>query len=623
MVSSGLSGIISGSSIANVVTTGTFTIPLMKRVGFPASKAGAIEVAASTNGQLMPPIMGAAAFLMVEYVGIPYIDVIRHAILPAAISYIALFYIVHLEAVKAGMEGLPRQRDLSHSQWLLVIATGILGCCLVGSAVYFGVSWIKTVTGDHSRIVIGLLIFSVYLALLALKAYRTEEPQYHHDHHHHLPLDSAPRIRQTALSGLHFLLPIVVLIWCIGKERMSPGLSAFWATLFLMVIVITQHPLLQWFHGERDLRPAFMQGWQELFDGLVTGARNMIGIGVATAAAGLVVGTVTLTGIGQVMAEFVELISGGNLLLILVFTAAISLVLGMGLPTTANYIVVSSLMAPVVVNLGASYGLIVPLIAVHLFVFYFGILADDTPPVGLAAYAAAAISKGDPIKTGLQSFGYDIRTAILPFMFIFNTQLLLIDVDSIWALLLTIFSALGAMLVFAAATQGFWLVRSRWYETLALLLVAFTLFRPGFFWDRFWPEYRYLPGAAISQHIMTTNPKQKLRILVTGKDFQGKAVRKTVQLTVAEGTTGALRLRAMGLELVLDERQRMVIDQIGFGSEAERAGLDFDWIIQRIEVSNERPPQQLMFIPALLVLGLIALNQNRRRRPLIPKQQPA
>ncbi len=167
----------------------------------------------------------------------------------------------------------------------------------------------------------------------------------------------------------------------------------------------------------------------DLLEGLVTGSRNMIGIGVATAAAGIVVGTVTLTGIGLVMTEFVEFISGGNIILMLIFTAVISLILGMGLPTTANYIVVSTLMAPVIVTLGAQSGLIVPLIAVHLFVFYFGILADDTPPVGLAAFAAAAIARSDPIKTGIQGFTYDIRTAILPFMFIFNTELLLIDIQ--------------------------------------------------------------------------------------------------------------------------------------------------------------------------------------------------
>lgn len=605
VVSSGLSGIISGSSIANVVTTGTFTIPLMKRVGFPAEKAGAIEVAASTNGQLTPPIMGAAAFLMVEYVGIPYIDVIKHAILPAAISYIALFYIVHLEAVKANMQGMPRCRPLTHPEWLLVIVGGFLSLCGTGALVILGVGWIKTIAGEVSLLIIGALTIGLYLGLLAIAARQTNN-----DHGH--IIKEAPRIRRTALGGLHFLLPIIVLIWCIGKERMSPGLSAFWATLFMILIVLTQHPLLTLFRGEREFSKAFQRGLLDLFAGLVNGAQNMIGIGVATAAAGLVVGTVTLTGIGQVMAEFVELISGGNLLLILIFTAIISLILGMGLPTTANYIVVSSLMAPVVVSLGAVHGLIVPLIAVHLFVFYFGILADDTPPVGLAAYAAAAIAKGDPIKTGLQGFGYDIRTAILPFMFIFNTQLLLIDIGSPAELCLTILSALGAMLVFAAATQGYWLVHTRWYETLALLLVAFTLFRPGFWWDQIWPEYHQLPGSAITQQVMAIEPGEMLRIQVRGEDLQGRHTKKTVHLPVAAGVTADQRLQAMGLKIVID-KQRTVVDYVDFGSYAERAGIDFDWEIGRVEVINERPAKQWIFIPALLLLAVVAFNQHRRR----------
>ena len=604
VVSSGLSGVVSGSSIANVVTTGTFTIPLMKRVGFPATKAGAIEVAASTNGQLTPPIMGAAAFLMVEYVGIPYIDVIRHAILPAAISYIALFYIVHLEAVKAGMEGMPRERALSRAEWLLVFVGGFLSMCLLGVLVYYGIGWIKDVAGDSSLWVIGGLVTTAYCGLLWLAA---RFPDHHEDHE----LAIAPRIRATALSGLHFLLPVIVLIWCIGKERMSPGLSAFWATVFMMVIVITQHPIMAFFSGQSDMGARIKRGFCDLFNGIVSGARNMIGIGVATAAAGIVVGTVTLTGIGQVMTEFVELISGGSVLLMLIFTAVISLILGMGLPTTANYIVVSSLMAPVIVSLGAAHGLIVPLIAVHLFVFYFGILADDTPPVGLAAYAAAAIAKGNPIQTGIQGFIYDIRTAILPFMFIFNTQLLLIGINSPWELLLTIFSALGAMLVFAAATQGFWLTKTKWYETVGLLLIAFLLFRPGFFWNMAWPEYQQHPGSAIEQQVMTVESGKELRLRVGGEDFTGKYREKTLLLPVGDETSGIDRLYTMGLELIESEG-KTIVDNVSFASPAEAAGIDFDWEILNVETLNDRPPRQLMFIPALLLLLGIALMQKRR-----------
>ena len=604
VVSSGLSGVISGSSIANVVTTGTFTIPLMKRVGFPDTKAGAIEVAASTNGQLTPPIMGAAAFLMVEYVGIPYIDVIRHAILPAAISYIALFYIVHLEAVKAGMQGMPRERNLSTAEWLMLAVGSFLMMCGLAAFVYFGIGWIKDVTGDASLTVIGILIALTYLGLLWLAA---KYPDHHEDHE----LTVAPRIRTTALSGLHYLLPVVILIWCIAKERMSPGLSAFWATIFMVIIILTQHPILSLFSGHNNLAKELHRGTKDLFNGLVSGSRNMIGIGVATAAAGIVVGTVTLTGIGQVMTEFVEYISGGSILLVLIFTAIISLILGMGLPTTANYIVVSSLMAPVIVSLGAAHGLIVPLIAVHLFVFYFGILADDTPPVGLAAYAAAAIARGNPIKTGIQGFTYDIRTAILPFMFIFNTQLLLIDIGSVWELMLTIFSALGAMLVFAAATQGFWITRTKWYETLGLLLIAFTLFRPGFWWDMAWPERIALPATSIYEQVMDHQPGDDLRIRVAGEDFSGNKRVKTILLKVGDQATGEERLFDIGLELAENDG-RMIVDNIGFASQAEKAGLDFDWEILSVEVPNDRAPKQLMFIPALILLLLIYTNQRRR-----------
>ena len=188
-------------------------------------------------------------------------------------------------------------------------------------------------------------------------------------------------------------------------------------------------------------------------------------------------------------------------MLMLLFTAFICLVLGMGLPTTANYIVVSTLMAPVIVTLGAQNGLIVPLIAVHMFVFYFGILADDTPPVGLAAFAASAIAKSDPIKTGIQGFLYDIRTAILPFLFIFNTELLMIGIESWWHLLSTIITAILAMLLFAAATQGYFFVKSRWWETLILLLISFTLFRPGYWWEMVYPSSQIVQAIKIVEMV--------------------------------------------------------------------------------------------------------------------------
>ena len=396
ILSSGLTGMINGSSIANVVTTGTFTIPLMKSVGYPAKKAAAIEVASSTNGQLMPPIMGAAAFIIAEYVNLPYIAVVKAAFLPALVSYVALFYISHLEACKLGIRGLSR--------------------------------------------------------------------------------NELPAFIPTFLSGLHYLIPIAVLIYKLVFLRHTPESSAFLAIIFLAGVMLVQEPFKEAIAG-RPLMPGVWKGIKLLFESLVQGARNNVTVAVACASAGIIVGIVTM-GPGGMLTEAVSFISGGKIYILLGITAFACLMLGMGLPTTANYIVMASLTAPIIVNVGGAAGLIVPLMAAHLFVFYFGILADDTPPVGLAAYAAAAIAKSDPIPTGVQGFMYDIRTAVLPFMFIFNTELILWGIQSwIQAIMLFLTAAFGG-LAFASATQGWFITRNRWYELIGLLLVTLIAFQP-------------------------------------------------------------------------------------------------------------------------------------------------
>lgn len=646
VVSSAMTGLVSGSSIANVVTTGTFTIPLMKKVGFSAEKAGAVEVASSTNGQLTPPVMGAAAFLMVEYVGISYIEVIKHAFLPAAISYIALVYIVHLEACKLGLKGMKKRKTNTLAQSLLVFVSTILLLIGIGAGVYYGMGWIKNFAGD-AAIYIVIAVLMVAYVLLVQYACRVPE------------LDTSTEIKElpplgaTAQAGYYFLLPIVVLMWCLTVERFSPALSAFYATILLMIVVVTQHSLKDFFrkmegksfvkHFLSTLKDffsnlkskglndyfvstlidcfkklinkeyVFQRGLDDLISGMVTGGRNMIGIGVATAAAGIVVGTVTLTGIGLVMTEFVEFISGGNLMLILLFTAVISLILGMGLPTTANYIVVSTLMAPVIVSLGAQNGLNVPLIAVHLFVFYFGILADDTPPVGLAAFAAAGISGGDPIRTGIQGFAYDIRTAILPFIFIFNTELLMIGIGSWHHLLLVIVASIIAMLVFAAATQGYFITRSRWWETIALLLIAFTLFRPGFFWDKIYPPLLDLPASQLVQQLDKMEPKSQIRLEVAGENMNGDFISMNVMLPVGDEATGEEKLSAIGLE-TREEDGKIFVDMVGFDSPAEKAKIDFDQEIVKLQLPNDRPAKQWMYIPVVVLLGLIIFVQVGRSR---------
>ncbi|WP_404421834.1 TRAP transporter permease [Thalassospira australica] len=609
VLASAMTGLISGSSIANVVTTGTFTIPLMKRVGFSGEKAGAVEVASSVNGQIMPPVMGAAAFLMVEYVGIPYPEVIKHAFLPATISYIALIYIVHLEALKANMKGLPKRQTSTMQQVLMRSLLFVLSLVILAGVIYYAINFQKQLFGNAVGWIVAVECAAIYFAGLY---YAAKYPDLELDDPNK-PVLELPALGETAKSGLHYLLPVVVLVWFLMIELKSPGLSAFWATVLMLFIMLTQRPVKAFFRKQPDYMASIKDGIADVIDGFATGARNMIGIGVATAAAGIIVGTVSLTGIGQVMVEFVELISGGNLMLILIFTAIISLILGMGLPTTANYIVVSSLMAPVIVELGAANGLIVPLIAVHLFVFYFGIMADVTPPVGLASFAAAAVSGADPMKTGFVAFFYSMRTAVLPFLFLFNTQLLMIGLDHPFDVVMVIFVAIVAMLVFAAATMGYFFTRSKLWESAALLLIAFTLFRPGFWLDLLEPPYENLPATEIVQTAEEMPANTSILLDVEGISLEGDEVSKSVMLPLGPEASGEDRLYNAGIA-VRSEDSKVFIDDLVFGGPAEKAGLDFDFEITAIKVQADRMPKEVFFIPAFILLGGIIMLQLRRRR---------
>ncbi|MDM8537937.1 TRAP transporter permease [Desulfobacterales bacterium HSG17] len=396
ILGSGLTGMVSGSSIANIVTTGTFTIPLMKKVGYPATKAAAVEVAASTDGQLAPPIMGAAAFIIAEYVNVPYIDVIKAAAVPAFASYAALFFITHIEASKLGLTGMPR--------------------------------------------------------------------------------NELPPFFKTLVGGIHFLIPLLFLLYELIVVRHSPELAAFYAIIVMAVIMLFQEPVKA-FIAKESLSNAFKKSIVNLFSALASGGRNMVSVALATAAAGIIVGVVAL-GLGGLITQIIDTISMGNIFLMLTITALASLVIGMGLPTTATYIVMASLTAPAIVEIGGYNDFIVPLMSAHLFCFYFGILADDTPPVGLAAYAAAAIAKSPPIQTGMQGFMYDIRTAILPFMFIFNSDLILHNVNS-WpqGILIFLMACMGNF-AFASATQGWFVAKNKVYEIPLFLCVTFILMRP-------------------------------------------------------------------------------------------------------------------------------------------------
>ena len=612
VVGSAATGLISGSSIANVVTTGTFTIPLMKRVGFTSEKAGAVEVASSVNGQIMPPVMGAAAFLMVEYVGISYVEVITHAFLPATISYIALVYIVHLEAVKNNMPTLGN-RVVSMGKTIGGMALFFVGFAALCYGVQYPVGWVVSAFPGMSGTVMSILIFLAYVILLWMAA---SVPDLEPDDPNAAEVE-LPVVSEIYKSGLYYLLPIIVLVYFLMIEQKSPGLSAFWATLLLFVILLTQRPLKAIFRGSRDTVNAFSAGVGDLIQGLIDGARNMIGIGLATATAGVIVGTVTLTGVGQVMADLVEFLSGGNLILMLVMVGLLSLVLGMGLPTTANYIVVSSLMAGVVVELGAQSGLIVPLIAVHLFVFYFGIMADVTPPVGLASFAAAAVSGGDAIRTGFVAFFYSLRTVALPFVFIFNTDLLLIDVT--WAQGILVFiTASIAILVFTAGTMGWFLTKSRFYESFALIAIAFVLFRPDFVMDRLQPPFEIIEPAGFAEALGNATDGDELRLIVSGPDFDtGETKETTLVVPVTGDGSGDDRLTENGF-MLFEEDGAVKMDEPMFGTPFADTLSSFDFYgdepvqIAAVKAPANQMAKEWVFIPALLFLGFIAFLQRAR-----------
>jgi len=527
VLASGMTGMISGSSIANTVTTGTFTIPIMKKSGMPPTKAGAVEVAASTDGQIMPPIMGAAAFVMAEFIGISYFDVVIHAFLPAILSYIGLFYIVHLEALKLNMR----------------------------------------------------------------------------------PMEDAdiPRAGEIFWRGAHFLLPIFLLVYLLMVERMTTGTAIFYSTVFLFVVIIGQE-IRAALSGGSGLAKGVSNGFWIVVAGLIQGAKNMIGVAIAVAGAGIIVGAVGSTGLNNALIGVIEAISGGNVYILLIMTAVLCLILGMGLPTTANYLVVASLMAPVLVELGGAAGLVLPLIAVHLFVFYFGLMADVTPPVGLAAYAAAAISRADPIMTGVQAFIYSIRTAILPFIFIFNQTLIMVGIDSIPYAILIIAVSLIAMLCFTSITFRYMFTKLNWAEMAILAFVVLALFRPGFFMDRIYPPYTELSVQELSRGIEA----EEVRLHITRETRYGDRFRLFVFQREGDAP---ISWSALGITAEATDGGNIRVTDPGFMSRAEQKGIEIGDIITRADRSVQgQPAKELMFIPALLLLSLVVWWQRRRAR---------
>ncbi len=529
ILASGLTGMISGSSIANTVTTGAFTIPVMKKTGFPGDKAGAIEVSASINGQLMPPIMGASAFIIAEFIGISYYDVIVHAMIPAFIAYISLFYISHLESLKMGLVGLPKA-DL-------------------------------------------------------------------------------PAMAKTFKEGAYFLIPIGMLVYLLLVKRWSPGSAVFWSIMMMAGIIVIQQVMLAREHG-LPLRKGVRSGIIIIFYSLVAGAKSMTAVTAAVGAAGIIVGIVSSTGLNNAMLGIVEALSQGNIYILLFLVAVVSIVLGMGLPTTANYIVVASLMAGVMVELGNASGLVLPLIAVHLYVFYFGLMADATPPVCLAAFAASAISGADPMKTGVQSFKYAIRTAILPVVFIFNPELLLVGVESVWHGIMIFVVALMAIFAFSSLTLQWMFVRLKLFEAVLLIFVVVSLFRPDFVLDRFSPAFSDVPLAQVAANETSVEAGQKVRIYVTRETEYGDRF-KLFTVTVPEASENLLE--AAGISIDTESDGRASVSDIAFNGPAEQLGITWgDYVTSAGLEQSGRMPKEVIYIFGILAYAAVIMMQRRR-----------
>ena len=529
ILGSGMTGLISGSSIANTVTTGTFTIPIMKKTGFSKEKAGAIEVSASVNGQIMPPVMGAAAFIIASFIGITYFEVVKHAFLPAIISYIALFYISHLEALKLNLKGM-----------------------------------------EESEI---------------------------------------PNLKRTFISGLHFLIPIFVLIYLLVYLRLTASFSIFYTIVTLLTVNLIKK--LIGGSKDKDFINSLKEWYNQTITGFQKGAFNMVGVGVAIATAGVIVGAVGSTGLSTNLIIVVESLAKDNVVILILLTIVLCLLLGMGLPTTANYVVVASLMSAVLVDVGNASGYIFPLIAVHLFVFYYGLMADITPPVGLASYAAAAISGGDPLRTGVQSFWYSLRTGILPIVFLFNHELLLIGVENIWHALIVVITSLAGILIFTSATQGWFFNKLKIYEILVFLIISISLLRPDFILNKFIPKYNFQDLSQNQELILKSD--NELRIKVTRQTEYGE--RYKLFVIPKNSFNENYDLEKLGISLA-SKGKKIYIDNLKWNGLAKKIGLSIDDQITEFKVENLNRPNKAIVYPFAFIIFIIFGYLNFRRKPI-------
>ncbi len=429
VIASALLGMVNGSAIANVVTVGAFTIPLMKRTGFKPHFAGAVEATASMGGQIMPPVMGAVAFIMADTLGIPYVQICKAAAIPAVLYFLAVGVMVHFEAGRTGLHGLPKEelprfRDVIGERWYLLIPLAAL--------VY--------------------LLLSGYTPLFA--------------GFYGIVLTIALIMAQKLLATHHGVGFRALLLACIAV-----GAAATWRFGAYGVLGLHAFLVVLSFGKEETRRMLF-----DLVRSLHNGARSALGVAVACAVIGIVVGVATMTGLGVKLSGAIISLAGGNLFLTLVLTMVASLILGMGVPTIPTYIITSTMAAPAL----AMYG--VPPLVAHMFVFYFGLLADLTPPVALAAFAGAGIAKADPTKTGFNAVRLALAGFVVPFIFVYDNSLLLLNTTVLGAIYITLTATSGIVLLGAGAI-GYFVIQAKYYERIIFIAGALCLIIPGLVTD--------------------------------------------------------------------------------------------------------------------------------------------
>lgn len=633
IIGSALMGIMSGSSVATTITIGTMTIPLMKKAGFSGEKAGGIQIAAGVNGQITPPIMGAAAFLMAEFLSIPYSDIIKYALLPSIVIYFSLFYSVHLERTESLFEKKEYQFWNSFKHFLQVMsvfamAFVICGLCIAGF--YFLMQGFSLGANAHfpglkslfGGSIIGAILFLIlsYLVVIYLQ-FKFIYADINKIHEHNEKIDDLREYIDNAnplnvlLGGFHYLIPIFILLWLLTIERMSSASSVFWSTVAVLVIIFTHNNLLYILHKQANAKYLFEEFKEDIgfvIAAMKSSSKSMVGIALATAVSGIIIGSISQTGISQAFVDILETVARDNILIILITTSIICIILGMGMPTTACYMIVSSLMVPVIFEITQDKGMNVAPVALHFFVFYFGLMADITPPVGLASYAAAAISGANPIKTAIYGLQYNKNVLLLPFIFVYNNDLLFYKITVGKMVFTTICALLGSM-AFVSSMKGYFLTKNKFYETAALLIIGISFFNPNLMVNLLQKPYQKINFEKLQENFANFNEDKKTKFILINESgsekifyYDIKNQSKHLQQSIE---------KSIQIDFII-KNNLLIMQKIHNHNINNVKIIDLfknGYQIQSIEAPVQQFDKRFILIGNLVVLLFIILNQHLRK----------